>query len=363
MKKFPDIFIIIIVLLLLVIGVTTIYNALALYRTNSTGGFFFNYLAIIGLSIAACIVCIFVDLSFVERIAPYVALGILIALVVVLVPFIGRKVGGSRRWIPFIMFTIQPSEAAKLGLVAYLAALFTRKGEKMTMFSKGFLPPFIVSILFAFFIMLEPDIGTALLIIAVVFGMFFFAGTPVVYLVSTALVSLPLFYLLISGKAYVWYRIVGFLNPWDRKSAEGYHLVQSFKSFALGGFTGSSMEGLLERTVSLPAATTDFIFAVIAQKAGFLGCTAVVLLFLAFLIRGLHVVKHTEDTFRQNLAFGIVFMIVVQAFLNILVVVGLVPTTGMTLPFISYGNNSLVITMAMVGLLLNISRTASETEQ
>ncbi|MEK6795872.1 MAG: putative peptidoglycan glycosyltransferase FtsW [Spirochaetota bacterium] len=356
--KRPDISIILIVLILMILGINVLYNALSIYRANS-GAFFTGYLAIIALAFAVGIFFTFFDLDRIETISFQIILIGIFALLIVLVPFIGKKVGGSRRWIHLIFFNVQPSEFVKLGLIIYLSSILARKGDKVTAFAKGFLPPFIVSLAAVFLVMLEPDVGTSLLIMATAFAIFFYADVPVTYLISTVLFSVPLFYIIVSGKAYIWYRIVGFLNPWDHKSGEGYHLVQSFKSFALGGFFGSSFEGLLERSVTLPAATTDFVFAVAAQTMGFVGCTAIVLLFLAFLARGMRIVRRVGDPFRQYCAFGIVFSITFQALVNIAVVVGVFPTTGFTLPFVSYGNNSLIVTMAMVGILLNISREAA----
>jgi cell division protein FtsW len=287
--------------------------------------------------------------------------GIIILLTLLLLPPLIETglVHHSRRWFRFGAMGFQPSEFAKIVILVYLAAILTKKGEGINDFYRGFLPPFLVVSLVSFLVFLEPDFSTAFILFFIALIMFFIAGIRALSLVSLVFVSIPALLLMIGGKGYRRERITGFLNPWADPTDKGYQIIQSFKAFAFGGLTGVGLGNSTQKIRHLPIPHTDYIFAIIAEEIGFIGVLGVVFLYMIIAYRGFRIALAQRDSFYYYLAFGITSLIVWEAVLNIAVVTGLMPSTGISLPFLSYGGSSLLTKSILIGILLSISRGRS----
>jgi len=281
-------------------------------------------------------------------------------LVLVFIPGIGHKAGGAQRWIRLGGIGLQPSEFTKLGVVFFLAYALTKKGDLIKSFSKGFLPILLVAGTFAGLVLLQRDLGTAFLIGVVSLGMLYIAGTRLSYLLFTILATCPVLYFLIFNVEYRRKRILAFLNPWEHQWDSGFQIIQSYVAFNSGGLTGSGLGQGKQKLFYLPAAHTDFIFSVIGEELGFIGVSFVLFLFLILLFRGTKIAFRAPDSYGTFLASGITIMIISQALLNFGVVMGLLPTKGLPLPFLSHGGTALLVLCIMVGILLNISSQARQ---
>ncbi len=313
------------------------------------------------ISFLACIIFIFIDYTVLASQKKLLVWGIVILLLLLLFPpFIKAGiVHPSRRWFRFSNIGFQPSEFSKIVLIVYLAAILAKKKGRINDFYRGFLPPFLVVSAIAFLVLLEPDFSTAVILFFISILMFFVVGIRSLSIVSLFLVAIPAVLLMISGKGYRRERIMGFINPWSDPTDKGYQIIQSFKAFAYGGFFGVGLGRSVQKMRYLPIPHTDFIFAIIAEEMGFFGVVLVVVLYMLFAYRGFTIAFAQGSTFEFLLAFGITSLIVWEAVLNIAVVTGLLPSTGISLPFLSYGGSSLLANSVLVGILLNISRGTS----
>ena len=284
----------------------------------------------------------------------------LLLLILVLIPGIGVKINGARRWLKISNFTFQVSEMAKLILVIYLAGAMTRKEGKLKEFRQGFLPLIIITSICCVLILAEPDLGTAAIILLVTSLLLFIGGVSLLHLFGLAGLAVPLIALLISKKPYMLQRCLSFLDPWQDPLGKGYHIVQGLIALGSGGVHGRGLGEGIQKMFYLPEAHTDFIFAIIGEEMGFIGTSLVLTLFFIVIMRGIKIALRCEDMYGCLLAAGIVTIISLQAMINIGVVVNLLPITGTTLPFISYGGSSLLINLTAVGILLNISAHNSE---
>jgi len=310
------------------------------------------------MSLFACIIFIFIDYTVLARQRKLLVWGIVILLLTLLFPpFIKAGiVHPSRRWFRFSSIGFQPSEFAKIVLIVYLAAILSKKKERINDFYRGFLPPFLIVSAIAFLILLEPDFSTAVILFFIAILMFFVVGIRSLSIVSLFLVAIPAVLLMISGKGYRRERIMGFINPWSDPTDKGYQIIQSFKAFAYGGFFGVGLGRSVQKMRYLPIPHTDFIFAIIAEEMGFFGIVLVLILYMLFAYRGFTIAFAQRSMYEFLLAFGITSLIVWEAVLNIAVVTGLLPSTGISLPFLSYGGSSLLANSILTGILLNISR-------
>lgn len=355
----PDLLIFVTVITLLSIGVIMVASASSVMAYDEYGDpyYFFKRQAIWAvLGIAAMIVTMNIDYRLWKRLAVPIAFGALFLLVVVLVPGIGKVVNGSRRWIGLGPVGVQPSEIAKLATVIGLSRYLSAKRGTMASFFSGLLPPLAVVGLVCGLILLEPDMGTAVAIALVSVVLLFIGGANFWHLVSLGVLASPGVWLLIAKEPYRMRRWTAFLNPWKDPLDSGFHIIQSLLALGSGGIFGLGLGRSRQKFHYLPEQHTDFIFAVLGEELGFIGAAGVVALFALFAWRGYKVALTAQDVFGSLLAAGITTMIAAQAALNIGVVSGCLPVTGMTLPFISSGGSSLTIMLAGVGILLNISR-------
>ena len=305
----------------------------------------------------------FLLFAFVDYRALVRARKALIWIIIVMLAFLlfprsltGGIVHPSRRWYRLFSFGFQPSEFAKVVLIVYLAHILSKKGEQIRDFYRGFLPPFLVVCAVSLLVFLQPDFSTAFLLFFIAVIMFFVAGLDAFSIVSLIIVAVPALYLMVSGRGYRADRIIGFINPWMDPTDKGYQIIQSFKAFAYGGFTGAGLGRSIQKMKYLPIPHTDYIYAIIAEETGFLGALLVIGLYMIFAYRGFCVAFSQRESLEFFLAFGITSMVVWGALVNIGVVTGLLPSTGLTLPFISYGGSSLLSNSIMGGILLNLSR-------
>ena len=280
----------------------------------------------------------------------------LILLILVLIPGIGSVRNGSRSWFGIGGFGIQPSEFAKIGLIIYVSKYLTNNKKNMQNIIKGVFPILGIIGLFFLLIMLEPDFGTAMVITVTLVVLIFISGVKISFFVKIGLFGLLGIVGIIIAAPYRMKRIVSFLNPWSDPLGSGYQIIQSLYAIGPAGLVGQGYLNSRQKFFYLPEPQTDFIFSIISEELGFLGILIVASIFVIIFYRGIAISLKTKDLFGKYLAFGLSFGLIIQAILNLMVVVGLIPVTGVTLPFLSYGGSSLLISLASIGILLNISR-------
>ncbi|WP_018276428.1 putative lipid II flippase FtsW [Teredinibacter turnerae] len=289
----------------------------------------------------------------------------LILLLAVLVPGIGKVVNGSRRWLDLGPVGIQASELAKFCFIIYFASYLARKNEEVKARWAGFFKMVMVLGLAAVLLLLEPDFGSAVVLSMTLSCMMFVAGIPVFRFAIIALFGLASMFSLAYLSPYRWERIVAFMDPWSRQFDSGYQLVQSLIAFGRGEWFGAGLGNSLQKLFFLPEAHTDFIFAIYAEEFGFVGAILLVLLYGFFVWRMValaRVALNRQKLFSGFLVFGIAGMFAIQAFINMGVASGLLPTKGLTLPLISYGGSSLLICCLLIALVFRVSWEESEIE-
>lgn len=347
------------VAVLLAVGVTMVLSTSYLYSQErfSDGTYFFRkQIAAIGVGMVALFVAALLPYAAFRRLAcPLFVLSMLV-LILVLIPGIGLSRGGARRWLPLGGFAFQPAELAKLSLVLYLAHSLGKKGDKVRTFSLGVLPYLILSGILLGLILLEPDLGTALILGLILFLMLFIAGAKFSHLLLTGLMALPVIALFVVGAEYRLQRLLTFLDPWRDASNSGFQIIQSYIAFGSGQFWGRGLGESRQKLFYLPEAHTDFIFSVIGEELGLMGALIVLALFGLIVVRGFRLAAKIEEPFAQYLAFGVAALLGLQALIHMGVVMGLVPTKGLVLPFISYGGSAMVMNLTAAGILLNLSR-------
>ncbi len=278
-----------------------------------------------------------------------------IGLVLVFVPGLGAKVRGAARWVRLGPLTLQPSEFAKLAMVIFLAYSLSRKQEKMKYFAIGFLPHMLIAGVFIVLIGKEPDFGTALTLTGIVLVMLLVGGTRLTYILVSLGAGVPLAVYMVLKDPKKFSRILSFLDPWKYGQDVGYQLKQSLLAIGSGGLLGMGPGQSRAKLFYLPDAHTDFILSIFSEELGFLGVIVVLALFTLLVYRGLLVSLRAPDAFGSYLALGLTLLISLPACINMGVVSGILPTKGLSLPFLSYGGSSLLVNLLSVGILLNIS--------
>jgi cell division protein FtsW len=351
------------VLGLLALGVVMVYSSssvVALMTYNDASYFMKRQIvwALLGLAVMMAVMNFDHERLGNRRVVGILLLMTLALLIAVLVPGIGRTVNGARRWLRFGTLSFQPAELMKFTLVVYLSAYISSKGERIRHFTHGLMPGLLVAGVFLGLTLVQPDFGTVVAVGFVVFGMLFAGGAKIPHLAALVLVVAPLGFAAIAMKAYRLRRILAFLDPWADPQGAGHQIVQSYLAFGSGGVFGRGLGEGRQKLLFLPERHSDFIYAVIGEELGIIGALAVLVLFGVVLWRGLAIARHTEGLGRM-LAVGFTLLITVQAVINMAVVTGILPTKGIALPFVSYGGSALVVTLASVGVLLNISRRSA----
>jgi cell division protein FtsW len=278
----------------------------------------------------------------------------------VLIPGIGNIRNGSRSWFGVGSFGIQPSEFAKLGLIIFTSKYLANNQKDVKSIKRGVLPILTVTILIFGVIMLQPDLGTGVILVMSIIGLLFISGVKLSFFMQLLVLGLMGISGLIISAPYRLERILSFLNPWKDALGSGFQTIQSLYAIGPGGLLGLGLGNSIQKHFYLPEPQTDFIFSIISEELGFLGVVIVTTLFSIIIIRGFQIAIRSRNLFAKYLAFGITFQIAFQSLLNLMVVVGLIPVTGVTLPFLSYGGSSLLISLVGIGILLNISKYQSD---
>ncbi len=362
MTHLSAVVVITITLLFVAFGVVMLYSTSAPFAQQRFGDsyhFLKRQLLWIVIGIVALLAAMRVDVHGLRRLSPFFLLGAIGLLAATLHPSIGTLVNGARRWIGMGSLRFQPSEPAKLALVFFLAHRLAWDQRRIQRFVHGFLVPMAVTGAVVFLIFLEPDYGTSALLAAVAFTMMFVAGTRLIYLVPTILAGAGAFALAILRDPVRMGRMLAFLDLDAYGQTAGYQVKQAILAFGSGGIYGLGLAGSRQKMFYLPEAHTDFIFPIIGEELGLVATLVVVTLFVCFFLAALWVSFRSGDLYMSLLGLGVTLLIGLQAFINMGVVTGLLPTKGLPLPFISFGGSNLVVNLASVGILINIYRHAS----
>lgn len=351
------------ILSLLAVGVTMTYSSSAvkgyLYY-NDPYHFFKAELLWVALGLAVMIFAVAVNLKLLYNWAKPILYFALFLLVLVKIPGVGHNVNGAVRWIGLGPLSIQPSEVIKLAMVLMIARILSANPHQIRLFRKGIFPVLILLGMVSTLIMLQPDLGTTLVIAATSFFMLIAAGARVSHIAALGSTGLLMVVAAIAAAPYRMRRIFAFIDPWADPSGKGYQTIQSLLALGPGGLFGLGLGQSRQKFLYLPENHTDFIFAMIGEELGFIGAIIVIGLFFVVIWRGFRTAMHAPNPFLGLMSVGLTALIGVQAMINMGVVTGILPVTGITLPFLSYGGTSLVFTMVGAGLLLNISTTCRE---
>lgn len=345
------------VLLLVGMGIVMVYSAssaLALKKFGSDYFFLKKQAAFSLIGIVMLVVFSYIPFRLYRTLA-YPALAVAIAmLVAVAFSEWGVAAGGSARWLQLGPLRFQPSELARLALVTYLAYSMSKKDERLRDFYVGFLPHLIVLSVLMSLLLLQPDFGSAVVLAALTWIMLFVGGCRITHLLSVIVALAPMAWLFMHQADYRVRRLMSFLDPWQYPTAEGYQIIHSLMAFGTGGVTGAGLGKGYQKLFYLPEPHTDFIFSVVGEELGLIGVMIVILLYGIILTRGICIARNTPDRFGSFMAMGITVTIGLQVCINMGVALGLLPTKGLTLPFLSYGGTNLLTNMAAVGILMNI---------
>ncbi len=365
-KNSYDIVLLLITFALMGIGLVMLYSSssiIAQQRFGDSMHFVKRQILFVLLGLAVLIISKNLPYVLYRRFV-YAIVGIsLLSLIIVLLPQVGHRVGGARRWLRFGPISMQPAEFAKLALIIYISYSLAKKKERVREFCVGYVPHLVVSALFIGLIVMQPDLGTAVTFAVLAFLLLFAAGVRLRYLMATGLVLIPLLALAIARKGYRWERLLAFLNPWRDPSDTSFQLLHSLLALGSGGPLGVGLGFGRQKLFYLPEPHTDFILAVIGEETGLVGVSIVLLLYALLIYKGVKISLRAPDRFGTYLAFGLTLTIGLQALINSAVVMGLLPTKGLPLPLISYGGSSLLTNLAAIGILMNISSYAKEHSQ
>lgn len=346
------------VLLLTGIGIAMVYSAssaIALHDYGSEYYFFNRQLFSAGLGVAAFLIGRYVPYQLYRRWSYLLFVGAMGLLAVVLVEGMGREVKGSVRWIELFYFRFQPVELARFALIVFMGYSITKKQDRIESFTIGFMPHVGVLLIFSSLILMQPDYGSVVIFWMMGWIIMFAGRVSFRQLLTTALVGVvPAAVYLIFSSSYRLKRVLSFWDPWQYPKAEGYQVIHSLMGFGSGGIWGKGFGQGYQKLFYLPDPHTDFIFSVIGEEGGLRWVMIVIGLYLILLWRGLDIARKERDCFGALLALGITVSITLQAVINMGVNLSLLPTKGLTLPFLSYGGSSLVINLGLIGVLMNI---------
>ncbi len=359
MKNKIDRVLLISVILMSIFGIIMIYSSSSIwaeYKFNDP----FRYLKFQSIFFIICTIIMLIiskiDVKIFKEKSNSILLICFILLALVLIPGIGVIRNGSRSWFGVGSLGIQPSEFAKVGLIIFVAKYLSNNQRDIKKIVRGVFPILFIIGVFFLLIMLEPDFGTGIIMVSTLVVMLFISGVRLSFFMNVGVVGLIGITALIAVAPYRLARIVSFLNPWSDPLGSGFQIIQSLYAIGPGGLLGFGFGNSIQKHFYLPEPQTDFIFSIISEEFGFLGVLIVTSFFLLIFYRSLKIALKTTDLFSKYLVFGLIFGIMFQASLNLAVVVGLIPVTGVTLPFLSYGGSSLLVSMISIGMILNVSK-------
>jgi cell division protein FtsW len=361
-QKVYDRLLLAIVFIFVIIGIVMVYSSSSISAADKCGTdtyylkkqIAFAVLGFLMLFLARCI-----RYQLLKKCVYLILVVSVVSLILVLVPGLGKTIGGATRWLRVGPVSFQPSEFAKLGLVIFLAYSLSRKEDRMKSFSVGFLPHLLITLLMFGLVLKQPDFGTAMLMIMLFLLLVFAGGGRLKHLASFFALAAAGGYLLITATRYRMDRLTAFYDPWKDASDTGFQIIQSFLALGSGGLWGTGLGNGRQKLFYLPEPHTDFIFSILGEELGFIGACFIILLFGLLIYCGIKICLKAPDLFGTYLALGITAFIGLHAAINLGVVMGLLPTKGSTLPFISYGGTSLVINLTSMGILLNIGSQPS----
>lgn len=351
------------ILVLLFIGIVMVYSAssyYALYQIDvyNTEFYFYKEITWSIVGVIGMLVTMSIDYHYYKKWTPWLVLITLVFLVLVL--FVGSNINGAVRWIRLGPLSFQPSELAKYVVVLYLALLIDKRKGKITKFKEGTIFYLAVAGVFAGLILLEKNLSITAIVMMVAFIMILVGGAKISHLFSLVPVGLVAGIALIFTQSYRLKRLTSFLNPWADTSGDSYQLVQSLYALGSGGIFGVGIGNSRQKALFMPEPHNDFIFSIIGEEIGLIGCIIIISIFMFIVIKGTSIAIKARDNYGFLLAIGIISVIAIQAIINIAVVTGSMPVTGVPMPFISYGGTSLVFNLGAMGILLNISRQSKE---
>jgi cell division protein FtsW len=356
-RRSMDILLLWAVLCLVGLGVVMVYSASSVNAAAKLGDSDY-YLKRQALFAVAGVVALFIGSAVPTQLwrrfaVPVLAMAFM-SLVLVKIPGLGRSGGGAQRWLQLGPLAFQPSELCKFALLNFLAYSLFKKRDRIEDFKRGFLPHVLIAGGMGALLMLQPDFGTTVVLLLLTGLMMVLAGVRMRYLFIGMAVALPMGFIAVTRSAYRMKRILAFMDPWSHRQDIGYQVAESLISFGSGGFTGLGLGAGKQKLFFLPAAHTDFIFAIIGEELGLLGVLTVIGLFGLIAWRGMRAFRRLGPTTEGFLCAGLTMLIVLQAATNMCVVLGLLPTKGLTLPFVSYGGSSLVSFCFMAGVLMRL---------
>lgn len=350
--------------LLCAFGLVMLFSASYYYAQNTAAtrydGFFYlksqaMYLAV---GLVAMYVVSRVDYHFFDKIRVFALVGTLLLMLLVLVPGLGVSRNGAQRWlgIPGTGFTFQPSELAKFALIVYMAGFMSRRPQAMKNLTKGVFPMLFIMGAFGLVLLLQKNMSMMVILLMTGVVMLFLGGAEIKHLLLLAGIALPILVVAVLMEDYRQSRVLMFMDPWESTEKGAYQLRQALIALGAGGVFGQGLNFSRQKLLFLPYGESDFIFAIIGEELGFIGCTLLILTYLFIIYRGIRIAMRCKDRFGSLMAVGITAVIGMQAAINIAVATSSIPPTGQTLPFVSAGGTSLMIFLAAAGILLNISR-------
>jgi cell division protein FtsW len=364
-KPKPDYIFLFSVLALSAIGLIMVFSASPTMGLKFGDTYYYikRHIFYLLLGAGALLFGIRIDIEKLKKLAGAALLLSILLLILVYIPGVGRKIYGASRWIDLGILSFQPSELIKLTMVLFLAKLLSAEGLNIEDFVKGVLPPLALVGIVAVLIISQPDLGTAVAIAITSFIMFFVAGAKIMHLSLLGAGGLLSVIGLSVSSPYRLRRLTAFVDPWKDPQGVGFHIIQSLLAVGSGGFFGLGLGASRQKFFYLPQQFTDFIFAIICEELGFIGGAAVVILFVIFAVRGFRIAFNCAQSFQMLLTTGLVSWLTFQALINMSVVVGLLPTTGIPLPFISYGGTATIVSLFSVGIILNVSMNSKKVRR
>ena len=354
------------VLLLAGVGTIMVYSAssvIALRRFNDSYFFLKKQAVVVAVGIVLLGLFSRIPYWFYERLAKLGLILAIASMALVWMPYFGIELNGARRWFRLGSMQVQPSEYAKIAWIIYLGVYCARKRERIREFSKGILPPLILLGVMALLLLIQPDFGTTVILAAVTMLVLLAAGARWSHFLLLTLLVGALFYLVVYRSPYRWARIIAFWNPWVSPLSSGYQLIQSWIAVGSGGLAGKGLGGGHQKLFYLPEPFTDFILAVIGEELGWLGIVAVACLFAGLILVAIRVARGAPDALGSYLAFGVAALFFIESFMNMGVVLGLLPTKGLALPLVSYGGSSFTASCMALGILINVARGTEQVAE
>lgn len=364
-RRGPDPLLLAALALLLGIGLSMLFTSSYVKASRYYGDplhFLQRQLLPLSVGLAGAVVAAYISLERIQRWMPVIVVATVAITILPFVPGIGQEYYGAGRWITVFGQSFQPSELVKLVLVLYLAYILSRKAETIDDPVNSLLPPVIIVAIFATLIYLQNDFSTAFFVVTLGLVMFFIANVPMQYFVGLGVMTVPLAILLLLTREHRVRRILAFLDPERDPVGAGYQILAAREALQYGALWGVGVGRSTKKLGGLPEAQSDFVFAIVGEELGFMGVLGVLALFVLFAVRGYQTAYRARDRFVSFAAFGLTSSILLQTFLNLAVVAGMVPATGIPLPFFSAGGSSLLVTLLMAGLLVNCSRQVAAEE-